>query len=276
MVSFGAMIRQGQGSPLVLLHGVLGGEGMWRRVIPLVAPHHDTIALTALGHRGGATARERPAVASHVIDDTERQLDSLGLATAHFAGNSMGGWIAIELARRGRARSVCALSPAGFWDDTSSDSHRSVSVLKRVIEDTRRGRPLLPLLALSNRFRRWAMAGNAVHGDRLTRAELLESADDVLACTVARDLLAQRDSIGPLDSVSCPVTIAWSAHDRVLPLKSAGACARKRMPMARFLVLADVGHVPMFDDPDLVARTILESTRAAARTTELEPVASYA
>jgi pimeloyl-ACP methyl ester carboxylesterase len=248
---------------------------MWRHVVPRLAPHHDTIAATALGHRSGAPARERPARISHVIDDAERLLDSLGFTTAHLAGNSMGGWMAIELARRGRARSVCALSPGGFWDVASaSHSDRTVRVLKKTIEETRLGRPLLPLLALSGRFRRWALARNAAHGDRVTRRDFLESADDVLGCTIASDLLGTSDSIAPLEPMPCPITIAWSARDRVLPLKSAGALAREGMPAARFLVLQDVGHVPMFDDPDLVARTILDTTRAVPRTTGPAKLAS--
>lgn len=54
------MIRQGRGEPLVLLHGVTGSETMWQSVIPLLAPHHDAIALTALGHRGGTPAAAGP------------------------------------------------------------------------------------------------------------------------------------------------------------------------------------------------------------------------
>ena len=108
------------------------------------------------------------------------------------------------------------------------------------------------------------MAGNAIHGERLTREEFISSADDVLGCKVALDLLSSKESIGAFESLPCPVTIAWSAKDRVLPLKTAGALAREEMPAARFLVLEGVGHIPMFDDPDLVARTILEVTRSAA------------
>jgi pimeloyl-ACP methyl ester carboxylesterase len=261
------MLRQGSGEPLVLFHGILGSERMWSHVVPHLAAYHDTVALTALGHRTGNPARERPANITHVVDDAERVLDSLGFTTAHFAGNSMGGWVAVELARRGRARSVCAFSPAGFWrtrpEDDGGALDRAVHRLRRVMQDTRRGRPLLPVLGLSPRFRRWAMIANAVHGDRLTRRELMASADDVLGCTIAADFLGSKASIGPFESLPCPITIAWSARDRILPRKTAGALAQAEMPLARFLVLEDVGHVPMFDDPGLVARTILETTRGA-------------
>ena len=48
-----------------------------------------------------------------------------GFATAHLAGNSLGGYTALRLAARGRARSVVALAPAGGWaegDDSYQDT----------------------------------------------------------------------------------------------------------------------------------------------------------
>jgi pimeloyl-ACP methyl ester carboxylesterase len=258
------MIRQGEGTPLVLLHGVLGSETMWQRVVPLLAPHHDTIALTALGHHGGNAATRRPARFEHVIDDAERLLDRLGFAKAHLAGNSMGGWVALELARRGRALSVCALSPAGCWPGGGDGTHASHAVqgLRATIRLTRRGRWTLPVAARIGALRQWIMRLNALHGDRLTAAELVKLADDVLGCAIGEDLLSTDEALGSLDPLPCPVTIAWSAADRVLPLASNGAKAKELVPGARFLVLDDVGHVPMLDAPALVASTILESAGA--------------
>src|ERR1700712_667713 len=140
------MLRAGSGEALVLLHGVTGSELMWRRVVPLLAPHHETVALTALGHRGGRPAGAGTTIAD-VIDDAERSLDELGFDRPHLAGNSMGGWVALELARRGRAASVCALSPAGCWDASSSEHRSSRTALKRVVAMTRAGRRSLRVVA---------------------------------------------------------------------------------------------------------------------------------
>ena len=81
-------------------------------------------------------------------------------------------------------------------------------------------------------------------------------ADDVLGCEARTDLLDTDEQLAPLDPPPCPITIAWSARDRVLPLEVNGARARELIPGARFIVLEGVGHLPMLDDPDLVARTI--------------------
>jgi pimeloyl-ACP methyl ester carboxylesterase len=257
------MLREGNGPPLVLLHGILGSERMWHRVVPLVGRRHDAIALTALGHRGGSRAERSPTRIADVVDDAERTLDGLGIRTAHLGGNSMGGWVALELARRGRALSVCALSPAGCWSGADSDPREAGNSLRNVIRDARRGRPVLPLLARSARFRRWAMRLNAVHGDRLTATEVVGLVDDLLGCDAAADLLRTDEALAPFASLPCPVTLAWSEKDRVLPMRTHGARAKELLAGARFLVLEGVGHVPMFDDPELVARTLLESTESA-------------
>lgn len=256
------LLRSGRGEPLVLLHGVTGSSSMWRRVLPVLAAHHDVIVLTALGHRGGPPARARPTTISHVVDDTERCIRALGFDSVHLAGNSMGGWVALELARRGLARSVCALSPAGAW--LASERERATQMLLSTVAITRRARPLLPLLAHSARFRRWALRDSAVHGDRVTRGELLELVDDLLGCQVAQDLLRTEQALAPLE-VPCPVLLAWSEHDRIFPLAQSSLTARSLLPGASFEVLPDVGHVPMLDDPQLVASTILRSVARAKR-----------
>jgi pimeloyl-ACP methyl ester carboxylesterase len=258
------VIRAGSGEPLVLLHGIGCAEGIWNSVVPLVAPFHDTIAMTATGHRGGPAAVTRPARVEHLVDNLERRLDALRVSTAHLAGNSMGGWMALELARRGRARTVCALSPAGTWEAGSESHRRSRDKLRRAERDTRRARPLMPLLLRSAAMRRFALRTSAVHGERVSRGELIALGDDLVGCAVLQELLDSPEQLQPLDPLACPVTIAWSRGDRVLPLAINGERAQQLFPAARFVALDDVGHVPMFDDPALVAETILEAARTRA------------
>ncbi|MCC7076880.1 MAG: alpha/beta fold hydrolase [Acidimicrobiia bacterium] len=237
---------------------------MWRHVVPLLAPHLDVIALTAPGHRGGpevTRVRGVSGIVDGIVDGTESQLDDLGLDRPHVAGNSLGGWVGLELARRGRATSVCALSPAGCWEAGTPEQTHGTSRLKAIIRATKLGRPALPLLGRIPAVRRFALRDSALHGDHLSTAELLELADDLLACTVRDDVLETDEQLAPLDPLPCPVTVAWSEHDRILPLRTSGARARDLMPEAEFRVLPGVGHVPMIDDPQLVADVILESTR---------------
>lgn len=163
----------------MLLHGVMGSERMWESVMAPLGAHHDVIALTALGHRGGPPwTSARPARIADVVDTAERQLDELGLVTPHLAGNSMGGWVALELARRGRARSVCALSPAGCWDPAEPGHGLGRDRLRATVRMTRTSRPLLGLLARARWVRHFALRDTAVHGERIAPLQLVGLAED--------------------------------------------------------------------------------------------------
>ena len=108
--------RSGQGEPLVLLHG----QGFSRRsfdpVVPALAARRDVIAVDLPGHGGSP---RQPKGAGNAPRDlavaVAELLDELELPTVHVAGNSVGGWVALELAKLGRARTVTALAPAGLW-----------------------------------------------------------------------------------------------------------------------------------------------------------------
>lgn len=255
-------IELGAGEPLVLLHGVMGSPAMWRDTLPMLSAAQRVIALPALGHHRGRACEQRPCRLAHVVDDAERSLDALGLRQAHLAGNSMGGWMALELARRRRARSVCALSPAGMWETTENFvGAKKLRVTARV---TRLTRGQLGFYAKFGTVRRLALRDTAEHGERVAPELLIEMADALIACQVADDLLTTPEKVAPLEA-NCPIDIVWSARDRIFPLHPFADTARKRIPGARHLTLANVGHVPMLDNPTLVAETIL-NTIARART----------
>ena len=104
--------------------------GVWTDVIPLLTDHHEVMAPTAIGHRGGPPLAGKATIAA-LTDEAERALDARGIDRVHVAGNSMGGWTAIELARRGRALTVCAFSPAGAWTVGASDELRASHMVRR-------------------------------------------------------------------------------------------------------------------------------------------------
>jgi pimeloyl-ACP methyl ester carboxylesterase len=261
-------LEQGSGEPIVLLHGVLGTPRMWSAVLPLLAKQYRAIALSALGHSGGRRCELRPARIEHMVDDAERSLDALGLERAHLAGNSMGGWIALELMRRGRAHSVCAFSPAGMWEGTSQTGARGK--LRAIVKVTRATRSILPLTSQSAFVRKLALRDNAAYGERTTPELMVALADAVLECEVAEDLLGTSEVFAPID-VTCPTEIIWSAKDRIFPIDRFVATARRRIPGAVHSVLEDVGHVPMLDAPELVASAILRHVSTASLRPPVSP-----
>src|SRR3954469_19990145 len=111
--------------PLVLIHGFSGAAGIWEPLLPALREHHDVTAVTLLGHCGGGPFPDGVAPSFDALaDGVERDMDAAGISRAHVVGNSLGGWLALELAHRGRALSVVALSPAGGWDPGSKEQKR--------------------------------------------------------------------------------------------------------------------------------------------------------
>jgi pimeloyl-ACP methyl ester carboxylesterase len=246
--------------PLVLLHGLAMSGSVWREVVPLVSDRHRVFVPTAIGHRRGPVVQRRPATMTDMVDAAQRYLDRCDLDRPHLAGNSMGGFVAIELARRGRAATVCAFSPGGFWATEDGFQKRAFGRLQRGVALGRSSRPVLPLMYRFATLRRLLLRDVAFRADRTTATRALDVVHDGIDCTVLVDLCAADWSIAPMDPAPCPITIAWGEKERLRPPDSYDRIGR--IPQAAIKTLPNVGHVPMLDDPGLVARTILASTGA--------------
>jgi pimeloyl-ACP methyl ester carboxylesterase len=256
--------RGGSGSPLVLLHGLGGSWRVWRPVLPALEASHDVVALTLPGHHGGAPLeRGAPVSVPALADGVERSLDALGIGRAHLAGNSLGGWLALELARRGRADSVVALSPAGGWA-RPRDLRRVARLVAAGHASARRARALrLEALLGRPRLRHLALRSVMERGDLVSRTELAALLDDSAGCAAFAGFIAwvrTADPIASWPTNGLPVRIAWAARDRTIPFERYGRPILAALPDAEHVTLPGVGHVPMFDDPGLTARTILEVT----------------
>jgi pimeloyl-ACP methyl ester carboxylesterase len=249
---------------LVLLHGLGGTWHIWKPLLGLLEARHRVIALTLPGHRGGPRY-EGPGKAS--VDGLAEQviasLNARGIWQAHVAGNSLGGWLAIELARRGFARSVVALSPAGGWN-TAAD-FREIARSFRLIY------LLLPLiLVLTWLFLGFAACRRALgrktmeHGERMPAQDFRDSLRAMAGATVLPQLLDTMGRDGPVAPFrpDVPVTIAWSGCDRVIPFARYGVPYLQRVEGAHGVILEGVGHVPMYDDPPRVAAQILALSSA--------------
>jgi pimeloyl-ACP methyl ester carboxylesterase len=231
----------------------------WRPVLGELERHHDVFALTLSGHRGGTPWPDgTPVRVDALVDSVCHELDEAGLDAVHVVGNSLGGWVALELARRGRALSCVALSPAGAWrrpfDLARLKGIFALGFLVGGVSWARRalGPPWLRRLLLEAVMQR---------GDRLPAADVEGFFDDLVAAGTVRDLLraAQAaDHIAPFPTMPCPVRVAWAEHDHIVPWRSYGVPMRDALPGAEFVLLPGCGHVPMWDDPALVGRVVLQ------------------
>jgi pimeloyl-ACP methyl ester carboxylesterase len=257
-----SLYRAGEGEPVVLLHGFTGHWRHWTPVLADLVARYEVIAPALSGHRGGPAypsgiGLERVADAG---DSLEQHLDELGVGTAHFVGNSMGGSLAIELAKRGRARSVVALSPGGGWELAGPEPERIARFFARQMRMITASRKQIPRLMIRPGARKLAMRDIMRHGELIAPPDAVDMSLDPLSCTVVDDVLrslrAGRAHVEDLDQVAAPTLIAWSELDRILPLATCSARFRRELPDAEFRILPRVGHVPMWDNTRLVVRTI--------------------
>lgn len=251
--------RAGSGEPLVLVHGIGSTWRVWTPVLPALEAERDVLAIDLPGF--GESPRlpeDLEADVDALATGAEAEMDSAGFETAHVAGNSLGGWVALELARRGRARSVVALSPAGMWSPRERSyaeaalrfQYRTARAIAPHAERLTRIAPIRTLLFSGVCARPWrtdpAEAAYAI--EALARSDFLPTLEAVLP-TRPREL----------GTIRPPVTIAWGTRDTLL-LPRQGPRFIREIPDAALVELPGLGHVPMPDDPDLVARTILEGT----------------
>lgn len=256
--------RAGAGEPLLLLHGFLGSWRHWRPVLGELATRFEVVAPTLAGHDGGPPfPSSSPLTLAGSADLLESHLDELGVDTAHVVGNSMGGALALELAKRGRARSVVALAPACGWTDDDGEARRLARFFARLIRTARAGAPALNTIMGRPRLRHVALRDIMRHGELVARADAVYIALASLRCAVAGKVISALRTdrglaIGDLDRIACPVLLASPQFDRVLPVARHAPRLRREIPCVEWRVLPGCGHVPMWDDTRLISRTICE------------------
>lgn len=266
-MSAAAQYRSGTGEPLVLIHGFTGTWRVWEPILPALEQRHEVLAVTLLGHfEGEEFAPGTPASFVALADGVERDLDAAGFETAHIVGNSLGGWLALELGRRGRARSVVALAPAGGWEAGSPDEARLQRYFKRTHRALRLLSPRADRLVRRPRLRAALLRDMCAHPEKLSPAAAFHSIRGAAECSAYLPLLEAIMRDGPpadLSGIAVPTRIVWGTRDRIIPGDRYSARLRRMVPEADYLELPGLGHVPMSDDPELVARAILEVTTTA-------------
>jgi pimeloyl-ACP methyl ester carboxylesterase len=252
--------RGGSGEPLLLIHGIGSQWQVWEPVLGLLTPHRDVIAIDLPGF--GATPRPLagiPAGPNSLVSLVGEYLDEIGVARPHVAGNSLGGLISLELAKRKLVRSATVLSPAGFANRRETFAARAQ--LRIAVRGARLAAPRADALLRSKFGRTLAFNLLVAHPTHISPAQ---AADATRALADAPWFDSTLPTVGPRAFESngrtdVPVTIAWGERDRVLPPRQADRAARM-LPAARMVTLYGCGHVPTYDDPEQVAQILLEGS----------------
>ena len=226
--------------------------------------HHDVLAPTLPGHAGG------PPIAGEVTngvlaDAVERAMDEAGFETAHLAGNSLGGFVALQLAARGRARSVVALAPAGGWAERDRAFEETlVGHFEAMHEGVRASAPHAEAILSTEQGRRRATESIVSRFEHIPVELLAHLMLGAAGC----------DAVGPLhehalragwrldaERITCPVRVVRGTEDKLLTFPSAAArCLDNWLPHADWIELHGVGHCPQLDVPLETAQLIVGFT----------------
>ena len=192
-------------------------------------------------------------------------LDELGLDSVHVAGNSNGGWVALELARLRRARTVTALSPGGLWRRSGAPAHIRLA-MRQMRVNARIVRRLAPNAPRTRAARAAFLAQACGHPSKVPHELARTAVHDMATAPGFRETLraAERTSFRGGDDIHVPVTVAYGTRDRVM-LPSVDRRRGELPAHTRVVRLPGCGHIAMFDDPPAVAALVLESSRAASR-----------
>jgi pimeloyl-ACP methyl ester carboxylesterase len=261
-----AFTRSGSGAPLVLLHALGLSSRAWDPVLPALASRFDVIAVDLPGFGDSAPlygqAEVPPAKLAESVADL---LDDLGVTAPHLAGNSLGGWVALELAARRPVASITLCSPAGLWrrntplyDRVSLRAsrwlaRRATASLSRLV-NYRLGR-ILVLGQTHGRPTRLTAGYARAAVESLGRCPGFEAA---LAGTARRRYLATTP-------ITAPVTVAFGSRD--LLLRHPARRLDQLPPHTQAEVLPGCGHVPIADDPAAVAALITQTAARAVQNT---------
>ena len=262
MSALGDKRRAGAGEPLLLLHGYTATWHCWRPVVAPLAEHFDVLAPTIGGHTGGPPLPEGDSI-DVVVDGVEAMMEAVGWETAHVAGFSLGGWLAFELAKRGRARTVTAISPGGAQTERDESEARRIKALFAGLHlGANAILPILDELVGRPGFRRFAMRDQMVHGERLSaddaRALVQGMAGTPVFWRFWREI-GTPPGLQDVETVAVPTTVLWGDRDRVLPPRLHWAFFRDRLPRARHRTLVDAGHVPFWDATGAIVDEIVRT-----------------
>ncbi|GHK04129.1 alpha/beta fold hydrolase [Streptomyces sp. NPDC003753] len=253
--------RVGAGEPLLLLHGIGHHRQAWDPVVDILATERDVIAVDLPGFGASPALPEGLAYdLSTVVPALGSLCEALGIERPHVAGNSLGGLLALELGREKLVRSVTALAPAGFW--TPVERRYAFTVLS-AMRQAARNTPLPVVERLSRTAAGRTVLTSTIYarpGRRSPEAVVAETLALARAEGFAETLRAGTSVQFTEDVPGLPVTVAWGTRDRLL-LYRQGVRAKRIIPGARLVRLPGCGHVPMNDDPALVARVILDGSR---------------
>jgi pimeloyl-ACP methyl ester carboxylesterase len=260
--------RADAGQPLVFVHGLSGSWPNWLEQLPVFAQGHRVIALDLPGFGHSPMSREKLSIAGYarLLDGL---LDELEIDAAAVVGNSMGGFIAAELAIAypQRVERLVLVSAAGISTHAPAGATRAVPVLRRleriVMAAGAWTASKSDTVARRARLRDATLSVVARHPSRLAAplaAELLRGAGKP-GFQQGLEAVLDYEIRERLGEIACPTLIVWGDSDRLINVSDADVFA-ELIADSRKVVYEDTGHVSMLERPrefnELLAQFLAE------------------
>ncbi|MQY24292.1 alpha/beta fold hydrolase [Nocardia macrotermitis] len=260
-------LHTGSGDPLLLLHGFMLSPHCWESVAQRLSSTCEVYAPAFRGHWGGPELDGWYLDVAVLADQIEQQLDELGWRTCHIAGNSLGGWVGFELARRGRARTLTAIAPAGGWASPSLLQIRVGVKFLSLVPVVEIGKRLGDAVGLSAPARQLAAMILSRNTSAVPRRLLEAALTSAMHCPAMLPVLVsglRMPALGDLSTLRTPVRLLMCEHDRVIPNQPYAQRFLRELPESADRILVHgVGHVPMLEAPDRIATLIAEHVYAS-------------
>jgi pimeloyl-ACP methyl ester carboxylesterase len=232
-------------------------------VLPELERHHDVLAPTLLGHAGGPPLDGTVSEAL-LADAVERAMDEAGFGTAHIVGNSLGGYLALQLAARGRAESVVALAPAGGWAEDDESFRGTLDHFTTMQDLLKTAAPHADAIVSSQEGRRRATAFITTNFEHIPAELLAHQIRGAASCPAVLPLVERALREGwslDAEKITCPVRVVWGTDDKLLSWPASAARYREDwVPQADWVELEGIGHCPQLDVPLETAQLIVGFT----------------
>ncbi len=253
----------GSGDPIVLVHGLGSASTVWKPIRPLLERDFTVITVDLPGHGKSTYSKGQPMDPHSLALYVSEQMSAIGFETFHLVGNSLGGWVALELtsAFPEQVKSLTALAPAGLWLNPYNARYPGTALLRFLARNTSK---LAPTALHFESARRIGFSEVSPRWKQLSYETCLDATNAMsgaIGYFPAWDgMLMKRFDSSISDEI--PVTIIFGDTDRTLP---ATTCQEKSLAPshARWIIFPETGHAPMWDSPIDVVDEIKKTTSCA-------------
>lgn len=253
----------GSGEPIVLVHGLGSASTVWKPIRPLLERDFTVITVDLPGHGKSAYSKGQPMDPHSLALYVAEQMSAIGIESFHLVGNSLGGWVTLELtsALPEKVKSLTALAPAGLWLNPYNARYPGTALLRFLARNTSK---LAPTALHFEAARRLGFSEVSPRWKQLSYETCLDATNAMsgaIGYFPAWDGMLMKRFDSNI-SQEIPVTIIFGDTDRTLP---ATTCQERSLAPshAKWIIFPETGHAPMWDSPIDVVDEIKKTASSA-------------